>query len=134
MPDEPTPMAANPLMLLHAGLQTERPELIEAFERECLARHAEGPLDAATTRALIQALKVLAVETYDLRRAMRAMDRAGKHIHEALSGIRRHCEVQHLVAERAVAGELPKHHAADEILAELKAEVKEAEWAIDPDD
>jgi len=127
-------MATNPLLLLQAGLQTERPELIEAFERECIARHAEGPLDAATTRALIQALKVLAIETYDLRRALRAMDRAGRHIHEALSGIRRHCDVQHLVAERAAAGELPPHHAADEILAELKAEVKEAEWVVDPED
>lgn len=117
-------MSHDPIALLAAALQTERPELVQAFVRQVHARlDEEHSLDAETSRNMVTAIFNLFGEVYDLRRTVRAMQECNKHIHQALNGCQKHLEVAREIGNRGAAGTLPEEHDAPSIMAAVKADL-----------
>lgn len=125
----------NPIALLAAALQTERPQLLEVFKGQVLASLDAGePVDPELVRSLVTAIENLFGEVYDLRRTSRAVMEANKHVFQGLSGLRRHLDAAREVTERGLAGNLPDHHDAPSILAEIKADLVAERRGLDEDE
>jgi len=122
------PLSHNPLALLHACLTTNRIELLTAFQREMVA-HAESgePMDPELVKSLTQAIVNLSTEVYDLRRTVDTVMEANKHIHQALNGVQGHLDAAREVTERGRAGNLPDDYGPADLLASIKADLKDTE-------
>jgi hypothetical protein len=115
-------MTHNPLAVLSAAMQTNRPELLKMFKGQMDAMLTEEhSLDAETARALVTVIEALSTEVYDLRRTVKAMEECNKHIHQALNGCQKHLKISREVAVRGQAGNLPEHYDAPSIIADIKA-------------
>lgn len=119
-------MSHNPVFLLLAALQTDRPELIKVFQEQMTATiDQSGGLDADTSRHLVTVIENLFTQVYDLRRTVRTMEEAQKHVYQALQGCEKHLMLSREASTRGQAGRLPEAHSAEVILALLKAEMTE---------
>ena len=88
-PEEALP-EADLMNLLLAGLVTQRPELLHAFDAQMKLRIKSGGASKESLLTLLDTVSTLATEVYDTRRAMRAMEYAAKQAQDALKGIPRH--------------------------------------------
>jgi len=128
-------MSQNPLAVLQAALQTERPALVTMFKGQVEAIiDREHSLDPELARGMVGVIAVLATEVYDLRRTVRAMEEANHHVHLALRGLGKQVAASHEVARLGMAGELPVAYSPADILAEVKVKLAvAAENAEDQD-
>ena len=118
-------MNHNPIALLAAGLQTQRPELLEVFRKQMEARKSFTTSEAMS---MVQVIINLAEEAYDLRRTVDALNEQQGHIYRALGGCQRQLSVAKEIVVRGRKGTLPHHHDAESIISEVKEEINESDW------
>ena len=117
-------MAHDPFALLAVGLQTRRPELLEAFRKQIESTETFEP---DSVKVMARAIVNLAEEVYDLRRTVDSMTEQQGHVYRALGGCQRQLRVAKEIAVRGRKGTLPNHHDAGSIIRKVKEEVDE-EW------
>ena len=126
-PADPAPVGHDPLALLAAALQTERPELLTVFVKQMKARiEFEHSLDAESSGGLIDVIANLFTEVYDLRRTVRAMQECDTHIEQAMRGVQKQLAVSREVSNRGLAGHLPPAHS---LYRAIKDEL-ETDWRL----
>ena len=118
---QPTPFATDPMNLLAAALNTERPEFLAAFRAEIERKQAGEGLDADSTRQLLIAIEDLFAQVYDLRRTVRTQNDCLEHLRRALSYCDRETTVAMEVGNRGLVGNLPDHHGPRYIRMAIKA-------------
>ena len=113
-------MTHDPIALLAAGLQTQRPELLDAFNKQIESTETFEP---DSVKVMAKVIVNLAEETYDLRRTVDALTEQQGHVYRALGGCQQQLNVAKEIAERGRKGTLPPHHDAGSIINEVKEEI-----------
>ena len=113
-------MTHDPIALLAAGLQTQRPELLDAFKKQIESTETFEP---DSVKVMAKVIVNLAEETYDLRRTVNALIEQQGHVYRALGGCQQQLNVAKEIAERGRKGTLPPHHDAGIIINEVKEEI-----------
>ena len=110
---------------LIAGLQTQREELIEVFEKEANQAVDAGEHTPKDVGVLILITRTLAKELYDMRRTQAALLEVTRQVHEAVSGIDTIAAAGRKLIENQTAGTMSDKFAPGDLVRDAKEELKE---------
>lgn len=120
------PLAPDPMQVLHAALATERMGLLAVFT----ASIEQTPATPEQRTELLKVIADLAQEVYNLRRALVASQVCGHHIEDMVRGLSKYNLILREISTQARRGDLPPHHAGEDIVAEIKASLKDQPFEV----